>query len=229
MLHPPGGVVGGDQLDINLTVDSSSDTLLTTPGATKFYRSGGRHAQQTQQFDVHGTLEWLPQENIFFPGADCTLSTRINLHKDARYIGWDIQCLGRPAIGETFDQGSLHVATHLQRDNTPLFIDRLTIDTNNAKHAKNDLHGVAGLRGHPVVATLIATPATQTTLDTARAYCATPLHQGIASTTLMNNTLIARYLGGSTAEAHRIFRAIWHAIRPDVMQRAAITPRIWNT
>ena len=41
LLHPPGGVVGGDQLSIVVKTDSDSGALITTPGATKIYRSNG--------------------------------------------------------------------------------------------------------------------------------------------------------------------------------------------
>lgn len=223
VLHPPGGVVGGDQLEINLTVDSTADALLTTPGATKFYRSGGRQAQQQQCFTVSGTLEWLPQENIFFPGADSTLLTQIHLNGDARYIGWEIQCLGRPVIGERFEQGRLLFGTHVYRDKKPLFIDRLTVQ------GERDLRGSAGLRNQPVMATLLATPATGEAVELARTCCEMPLPQGDAGVTRMNGLLIVRYLGTSTAEAHRLLRAVWQSIRPLVTGRPAVTPRIWNT
>ncbi len=223
VLHPPGGVVGGDQLDINLTVDSSADALLTTPGATKFYRSGQRLAQQSQRFHVSGTLEWLPQENIFFPGADSKLLTQIHLDSDARYIGWEIQCLGRPVIDERFEQGSVLFTTQLFREHKPLFIDRLSVQ------GKRDLAGAAGLRNQPVMATLLATPASGAVLEAARLCCADHLPQGDAGVTLMNDVLIVRYLGGSTAEAHRLLRTVWQAIRPLVTERPAVTPRIWNT
>lgn len=223
ILHPPGGVVGGDQLAINLTVDSSASTLLTTPGATKFYRTNGWQAQQNQHFNVSGALEWLPQENIFFPGANSSLASHIHLDADARYIGWEIQCLGRPVIGERFEKGELLFTTHLYRDNKPLFIDRLCI------RGAQDLPGAAGLRNQPVMATLLATPASNEALQLARACCETPFPPGTAGVTLMNGVLIVRYLGASTAEAHRLLRVVWQAIRPLVIGRPAVTPRIWNT
>lgn len=223
ILHPPGGVVGGDQLTIDLQVGADSHALLTTPGATKFYRSGGQRAHQQQHFTVSGTLEWLPHENIFFPGANSQLSTHIHLEQDARYIGWEIQCLGRPVISECFKHGNLTFTTHLHRDEKPLFIDRLSIN------GEQDLHGVAGLRSQPVMATLLATPANQDVLELVQPLCEAELKQGYAGVTLMNDVLLVRYLGNSTAEAHHLLRTIWQTIRPLVAKRPAITPRIWNT
>ncbi len=223
LLHPPGGVVGGDQLAIKVQVDAAASTLLTTPGATKFYRSAGQQAAQHQQFTVAGTLEWLPQENIFFPGAQSTLSSHIELGADARYIGWEIHCLGRPVINERFEHGSLRFSTHLYRDQQPLFIDRLRIQS------QQDLAGKAGLRNQPVMATLLATPASPAVLEMAREECAAVGLPHYAGATLMNGVLIVRYLGNSTAAAQALLRSLWQQIRPLVTERAAITPRIWNT
>ena len=68
LLHPPGGVVGGDNLDIKIEVNPNAKVLLTTPAACKFYRSAGATACQKQSIKVaaHGVLEWFPLENIFF-------------------------------------------------------------------------------------------------------------------------------------------------------------------
>ncbi len=66
LVHPPGGVVGGDELRIDVQVDAGAHALITTPAATKFYRCDGRVSSQTQELRAAGaTLEWLPQENIF--------------------------------------------------------------------------------------------------------------------------------------------------------------------
>ena len=81
LLHPPGGVVGGDSLHIQADVSKGAHALVTTPGAAKFYLSAGDTAQQVQHLHVtaDASLEWLPQENIFFPGAITRLETRIEL------------------------------------------------------------------------------------------------------------------------------------------------------
>lgn len=224
VLHPPGGVVGGDQLAINMQVANEATALLTTPGATKFYRSDNRLATQHQHFKVaNGSFEWLPQENIFFPGASSALTTHIELSAAARFIGWEVQCLGRPANGETFDSGSLSFKTLLFREHKPLYIDQLKIQTSM------DLQGAASLRGKPVLATLLATPATPEILVLAREICNLPLKQGNAGITLFNEVLVLRYLGDSTAEAHQLLRKVWTAIRPHINGHPATPPRIWAT
>jgi len=226
VLHPPGGVVGGDQLTVSVDVKPGSYALLTTPGATKFYRSTGQEALQSQCFDVLGALEWLPQETIFFPEAKSRLNSTITLHDEASYIGWEVLCLGRPVVNERFSSGYLSANTKIYKDDKPLFIDRLLLQS------ERDLKGAAGFRDHPVTATLLATPAKKDTLSCARHRVdelSEAVFSGHAGVTLMNGVLVARYLGDSTAEAHRLFRSIWSSIRPLVNGRAAVTPRIWNT
>jgi len=99
LLHPPGGVVGGDTLDIRVRAGTGARALVTTPGATKFYRSAGATAAVTQtlQVDAGAVLEWLPQEAILFQGAVARQQTCIELAAGACFAGWDILCLGRPA------------------------------------------------------------------------------------------------------------------------------------
>lgn len=225
VLHPPGGVVGGDELIIDVTVEAEAHALLTTPGATKFYRSAGPFAEQIQQFKVEegGALEWLPQETIFFPGACAGLKTQIQLHPKASYLGWEVHCLGRPTNQETFDSGELLFQTDIQRDGEPLYKERLQLDN------PWDLQGMAGLSGYPVMATMLALPAGNDALELARQACKAFGGEGYTAPTLLDDVLVVRYLGNSTEQAHHLFRKIWLAIRPLVNGRLAVAPRIWAT
>ncbi len=223
LLHPPGGVAGGDHLQVQVTTTPESHALITTPGAAKFYRSIGPTAFTSQQFYLTGgTLEWLPQENIFFPGAQVQMHTEINLSDGANYIGWEIHCLGRPVISERFEHGRLVSKTVVKRDGKPLLIDRLVVD------GEQSLDGKATLRGRPVTATLIASGADSKVLEAAREVIAeaSATETGV---TLLADILVCRYLGGSSEDARKCFIRIWQAIRPLLMRRAAVLPRIWAT
>jgi len=131
LLHPPGGVVGGDRLEINTNVNPGSGALITTPGAAKFYRSAGSTATQVQNIQVgsRAALEWLPQENIYFPGARVMLRTRIDLRHDAGLAWWEIHCLGRPALTEPFNHGEIDNRFGLYRDGAPVLLERHRIDS----------------------------------------------------------------------------------------------------
>lgn len=99
LLHPPGGLVSGDDLNIQYDCDQGSEVLLTTPSAGKIYRADSNGVVQKQRVDIQVTdanCEWLPMETIVFEGAHGELTTQINLYGDAKLIGLDVFCLGRP-------------------------------------------------------------------------------------------------------------------------------------
>ena len=224
LLHPPGGVVGGDSLGINCYVGKDSSALITTPGAGKFYRSAGSQARQIQTLTVekNASLEWLPQENIFFPGANCRIETQVNLQNNSRFIGWEIHCLGRPAIEETFSHGSMVSATTLIREGKPLLTERLRIN------GESDLGMLTGLRHYPVNASLFATGANAELLDRIQTKF-TDVENAVIGHTLLEDVLVSRYIGHSTEQARLLFTAIWQSLRPDINHRPASCPRIWST
>ena len=67
VLHPPAGIAGGDHLHIEIHTLSDSKAVVTTPGATKWYKSNGLDASQVIHLHVEygAHLDFLPQENIF--------------------------------------------------------------------------------------------------------------------------------------------------------------------
>lgn len=223
LLHPPGGVVGGDQLDISVNLEPDSHALLTTPGATKFYLSAGETAIQQQVFNVsdNAVLEWLPQENILFPGAIVSSSLRLNLEGSARAALWEIQCLGRPVINEVFDTGSLDTHWQIFRDNKPLLIERLRVD-------KDKLNRLSQMAGYPVTGTFIISNADKQLLEALRQgdYSS---DAGTLALTLIQDLLIIRYLGNSTEQARGWFAGIWSKVRMTCLGKKAVVPRIWNT
>jgi len=224
LLHPPGGVVGGDRLEIELDVAAGARALVTTPGASKFYRSASARAIQRQRLRVEdgGILEWLPQENILFPGAKLHSRTEIELSGNARFIGWEMHSLGRPVIGERFDAGSADLGLALYRDGHPLQMERLRLDS------ATDLDGASGLRGFPVTATLIATGADCDDLSAARDGLG-PTGELPFGMTLMDDLLVARCLAHRVESVQRIFVALWGILRPGLLGRVACPPRIWAT
>lgn len=224
ILHPPGGVVAGDQLEVKVTVNPNSHALLTTPGATKFYRSSGATAAQRQHLKVNGgMLEWFPQDNIIFPGAIADIDTQIHLDNEARFIGWEVLCLGLPTRQEPFTEGSLINRLVIFRNNQPVFLERLAINS------PNDLATPAGLRGKPVVATFIASNADLSILDDVRQFQRESDRMSMLGFTLVEDLLIGRYFGDSTFEARELFQEVWNTLRPVLLSRPACAPRIWAT
>ena len=228
IIHPPGGVAGGDDLELTAEVGSGAHALLTTPAAGKFYRRGAAGAArlvQTLRVD-DGTLEWLPQENIFYPDAAVELSSIVRLSAGARVIGWEIGCLGLPARGESLQSGELRQCFELWRDDRPLLLERLTI-------GQACLSAPWGMAGHTALGTWIGYPAAAAELETARAstgassamYCS-----GMTvACTLVDGVLICRARAMRADHIKQVFIALWRAVRPAFIGREAVPPRIWAT
>lgn len=224
VLHPPGGVVGGDRLNIDLRVRAGAHALLTQPGAAKFYRSAGATARQRQvlRAAAGGVLEWLPQEMILFPGARLQADTTVALEPGARFFGWELSSLGRPVIGERFEPGRADLGLRIECDGRPLLLDRLRIDEGVG------LDGPSGLRGLPVNGTLIATGADAEVLATARAVSAQWPALTVAATRL-DDLLVVRGLASRVEPLMLCFRALWQELRPRLLGIRASPPRIWAT
>jgi len=228
LLHPPGGVVGGDELHIDVAVHPGAQALLTTPAATKFYRSGERYAAQTLRAQVAdaATLEWLPQETIVFDGAWARSRTRVELARAARFIGWEVVCLGRPVNYETFTRGAWQQRLEVWRDGAPLFIDR------------SDVHGSApiltqacGWAGHSVSGVLVcaATDLPRDVLENLRGSCVALQRDGVFAATQLRGALVCRYLGHHAQHARTCLQRAWEILRPVLLGKSACVPRIWNT
>lgn len=217
IVHPPGGVVGGDELRLQVATRDDAHALLTTPAAAKFYRSDGRTARQEQILHAHGgSLEWLPQESIFYPQARVRSVTRIELAAGAKFIGWEIACLGLPARKQPFDSGELRLHLELWEAGAPLLIDRLRIAGDTRW----------GLGGHESIGTLLAYPATRAMLEIARSLQPPDVELGV---TLVDNVLLCRALAAQAEPIKRAFIDAWNTLRPSLLDRPAVPPRIWAT
>jgi urease accessory protein len=225
VLHPPGGLVGGDQLELQVLCQTHSQVLLTTPAASKFYRSLGERATIAQDLKVEteASLEWLPQETILYSGCQAGMRTTIQLAPGARFIGWEILCLGRPAAKQPFAAGVCQQSIEVWRDGCPIVIERARL------HGGSDvLQAAWGFAGYDVSATLIATPVDARLLDAVRAIeIAAP--QALTAATLIDDVLICRFLGAQARQALDYFQRVWTCLRPEVVGLIASPPRIWAT
>lgn len=228
LLHPPGGVAGADRLEIEAGLSAGCHTLITTPGAAKWYRSGGRPARQSVQLTIGdgALLEWLPQETIIFDGAHAELLTRVHLSGTASFLGWEITCLGRTASGERFTEGLWRQTTEIHRDGALLWGDYGRLEGGDQL-----LASPIGLAGHPVTATLVAAgrEASEELLAACRRVGVVDGGADRFGITLFPELLVARYLGDSSERARSYFTALWRLLRPWLGGNDACPPRIWNT
>jgi urease accessory protein len=228
MLHPPGGMVSGDELTIAAELGEGSRALLTTPAAAKWYRSDGGVARQeaTLRVAAGAVGEWLPQETIVFDGARVEQKTRVELEEGAHWIGWEITRFGRSACGERFSEGEWRARTEVWRGQRPMWIDRQRLNGGDRL-----LDSAYGLAGQPVIATFawIGGEADAGLIDTARASWDARPRAGQAGVSRLRHGLVCRYRGSSSMEAREWLIAVWDAARRAVTGRGACPPRIWNT
>ena len=225
VLHPPGGIAGGDALQLKVHVDAGAQALITTPGATRWYKANGRSASQSISMAVDGTLEWLPQEAIVFDAAQVDSKIDIALARGARMIGWDIVALGRRASGERFEHGAFRQQLRLALDGEPVWIERTRIAGGDRL-----LESPIGLAGHHVFGCLWAAGVEWTDDEFAAMRAELGAAAETAPLTRLSSTLVvARTLAASTAEARSTLEAVWNGLRPRMLHRPAQAPRLWAT
>ena len=230
VLHPPGGVVGGDTLEIDVHTGAGAHCLLTTPGATKFYRSKAQSTgRQCQRFrvDQGAVTEWLPQQNIYFPGAHVELDTCIDIVHGGRFMGWELHCFGRPSNDEPFSSGSLHSCTRVSIGGELRLLEQL-------HHSQTDdmLSSATGLRGMAMLGSFIAAPCSEAQRDMLAQMLRSDAKESYPHAfglTLVDEVLIVRALGSQAEPMIRLFTRCWSGLRQQLLAKAPCIPRIWAT
>jgi len=230
VIHPPGGVAGGDELTLNVTLAEKAKVLLTTPGAGKWYKANGRFARQHLQFDLQdgACFEWLPQESILFNGSQVKLSSTVNLAPTATYAAWEILCLGRQAQCEEWLSGVMQQQVSIRRAGKLIWNERALL-----KPEQRTFASVVGLKGNAVTGSFVvaAGPLPVNVLDDCRAIKPQLALDPDAQygVTALPEVFAARYAGQSSQCAKAYFEMLWACLRPWYAEREVVRPRIWNT
>ena len=231
VLHPPGGLVGGDELRLGIEVDAGGHALLTTPAAGKAYRTTGAPVLQAQRISVGpgAALEWLPQETILYDGADATLETEVRLAPGARFVGAETVCFGLAARGETFARGVCRQRFELRRGARPVLIERGRFAGGEPTQAAR-----FALGGAAVMALFVAAPAPDEALvaklreELAATFAAAPVGVTVVGEG-PDSVLVGRFLSAGAEHARLFVQRCWCIVRPALLGRPAIAPRIWAT
>ena len=230
LVHPPGGLVGGDTLDITATVGPGAHGLVTTPGATRFYRSTGERAlQRTHLTLAEGArLEWLPLEALCYNACNAENHLTLNLAPGAECMGWDVTALGLPHAGQPFETGRF--VQHIEAPGR--WLERGVI--NAADHRL--LESPQGLAGHRCMASLFFVTGRpldrarrDTALDAARAVMDAHALKATAGATSPNGqVLVVRALAPQVEPAMQLLQQVRAAWRAALWQLCAEPPRIWS-
>lgn len=229
LVHPPGGIAGGDRLDVKVQVDADAHALLTSAGAARFYRTAGERAVQDVQLHASAgaRVEWLPLEAIAYDGCHALNRLRFTLDPGAEMFGWDVLALGLPAAGQHFLSGRFE--QHLEWPGR--WLERGHLNGSDRRLLESPL----GLGGHEVSATLWfasgdALPAVRrdALLDAARGPGAEPAVQH-GATAPDSQLVVLRALGPHVEPVFALLRDVWSAWRRVVWQLDAPPPRVWRT
>ena len=229
IVHPPGGLVGGDVLVVNAHAAAQSHGLLATPGATRFYRSDGPATEQrvALTLDEGARLEWLPLEAIAYPGCLAHNTLRATLAEGAEMIGWDVCALGLPTAGQPFDRGSL--TQHLEIPG--LWLERSHIDAADTRLLESPL----GLGGHKCMGTLWLASGTPLTrerrehlLEVVRAVLGDEHGVPVGATCPNPRMLVVRAVAPLVEPLMALFQRVWATLRTEAWGLRNTPPRIWS-
>lgn len=229
VIHPPNGIAGGDDLQINASVGEAGFSVMATPGAGKWYQSSRLDARQDLVFALArgARLEWLPQETILYEGARARMQARVELAENAAYLGWEIVSLGHRGPDNGWHAGTAQLSTTITRAGQPLFHERGRFDARDPLMASP-----VGLAGRTVCGTLLGVPVEgePAMREEVLAACrACEPSEGEGGITAMPGMIVARYLGMSTEAAKNYFTQLRRLLRPVILGREAMDLRIWRT
>ncbi|TDB02321.1 urease accessory protein UreD [Halomonas marinisediminis] len=227
LLHPPGGLVSGDALQIDVSVETGAQALVTTPAASKLYRADSHAVAWTQHTRLavadDAILEWVPQETLAFDGSRGVQSLTLELASGARCLGWELLGLGRPASGLPFASGRLEQRFRLLHNGRPLWLERQLLEPEHPR-----FHGPWGQGGATVQGTLWVVGLPDPAEATVALRDALPAAEYWA-VTVRRGVLLLRYLGQERNQAWALFQHARELLRPRLTGQAATVPRIWLT
>jgi urease accessory protein len=239
LLHPPAGIVSGDELHVEINLEDKAHTLVTTPGANRFYRArtdaniGISKQVQVTTLNVkkQAKCENFPQETIVYNGADGFNTVDIYLTEQSVYFGWDITCMGLPSAEQFFTQGHYSQLNRVFVDDILQYHDRIALSDKN-----NVLHNLSGLAGNSVFGTFLVYAPQQLNksqlkkiIEEMRDVIVNNKAQKHISITDIDGLLVIRYLGHHAEQCKKYFLLLWQVVRPLTVEKKATQPRIWYT
>jgi urease accessory protein len=229
VVHPPSGLVGGDTLDITVDVGERAHGLITTPGATRFYKSLGKLSLQRTHVNLQANsrLEWLPLEAIAYSGCQAENRLTLQLAPSAEMIGWDMTALGLPNANLAFELGTF--TQHIEMPS--VWLERGRIDASDDRLLNSPL----GFAGNKCMASIFFATGSalkrerkEQALDAARAVLnAHPLKLTSGATCPNDHVVVVRVLAPLVEPAMGLLKQIWAAWRQELWQIKSTAPRIW--
>jgi len=130
LLNPSGGLVGGDQLSIDLQLRDDAHVIISAPSANRVYRSQGEVSVQNVDLTVGsgGVLEWFPEHTIPYAGSRFRQKLQATLASGATLLLWDALAAGRIARGERWAFADLDNDIRITTASGGLLTERYRLD-----------------------------------------------------------------------------------------------------
>ncbi len=231
LVHPPGGLVGGDTLAIKIEVQADAHGLVTTPGATRFYKSATEPAVQSvhARLAPDARLEWLPLEALAYNQCRAENKAVFELAPGAELMGWDITALGLPEAGQPFVEGTF--SQHIEVPG--VWREQGRIDAADLRL----MDGPLGLAGQRCMATLffvagqpIERQRREQALEVVRSLIdGHALRATAGATSPHPQVLVLRVLAPLVEPALDLLKQARAAWRQQLWALEAVPPRVWAT
>jgi urease accessory protein len=222
VLNPTGGLVGGDRLDVTVDVGPEAHACLTTPSATKVYRTTGAVAEQHVRVGVAAgaTCEWVPDHTIPFPGSALRQTLHADLAADARLIVVDAFAAGRIARGEAWRFRHLESVVSIRDAAGWLFHDRFVL------RGGGGYDGLGFTEGQPYFATAVVI-ADGPAAEFVRAATAAGETAGatIAAAALPRRGAVVRVMAAGAPAFLAALNAVWTVARQRLLGAPALALR----
>ena len=229
LVHPPGGLAGGDELGVHLRQEAGTRVRITTPGATRLYRSKGPWAEQSVHIELQtgALLEWLPLETLAYGGCLARSAVRARMAPGSVMLGWDVCCLGLPAAGDAFEAGEFE--QHLEIEG--VWLERGRLNAQDRLLRESPL----GLDGQPVWASMWCASgspwpeATRVALEEGARQSAAPLASRFGVTSPGPQVVVVRALAQRVEPVFEALRAVRRAWHETLGTGPVAEPRVWAT
>lgn len=228
-----GGILGGDNLSLEVNVEADAGAQITTTSATRIYRQRPETAPPRQYTQVRverrGLLELLPDPLIPFAGSWFSQATHIDLADDAGLFWWEIVTPGRTARGEVFAYEMLDLETAITANGRPIALEHarykpslrpLTASARFADYRYSATFYICRVGIDPARWLVL-----ETELNDLAATLCVPGETVWGASTLVAHGVVVRALsvGGRTLPAGLL--AFWRAAKRALYDREPILPR----
>ena len=202
LANTSGGLVGGDELQVNVVMGEGTRSVITSQAAEKAYRANGADTiiETNLKLDAGSRLRWVPQETILFDGVRLRRRTVLDVDAQAAAIAGELLIFGRSASGEGFTRGLVHDEWRVKFGGKMAWADNLHLAGDVARQMESP-HGFDQAKA---MATLLyVSKDALERVDCVKSLIRTDRCRSGA--TLIGNVVIARWLGRDPAEVRRAY------------------------